>query len=90
MFIERKIYPKLISHLQKRQITVITGMRRTGKTTLLRELLRTVQLSNKIYIDLERMDNRQIFMEANYENVVRALNQRGISFKEKAIIAVDE
>ncbi|GBD87544.1 archaeal ATPase [bacterium BMS3Abin03] len=90
MFIERKIYPKLISHLQKRQITVITGMRRTGKTTLLRELLRTVQLSNKIYIDLERMDNRQIFMEANYENVVRALNQRGISFKERAIIAVDE
>lgn len=90
MFIERKIYPELISHLKKKQITVITGMRRTGKTTLLQKLLDFSPLKNKIYIDLERMDNRQVFSEPNYENVILALNQRGIDFKEKSLIAIDE
>lgn len=90
MFIERKIYPDLISHLRKKQITVITGMRRTGKTTLLQKLLDFSPLKNKIYIDLERMDNRQVFSEPNYENVILALNQRGIDFKEKSLIAIDE
>ena len=90
MFIERKIYPELISHLKKKQITVITGMRRTGKTTLLQKLLNISPLKNKIYIDLERMDNRQVFSEPNYENVILALNQRGIDFKKKSLICIDE
>ena len=36
---QRSIYPQLLEHLSKKQITVITGMRRTGKTTLLKQLM---------------------------------------------------
>ena len=90
MFIPRKIYPQLIEHIDKKQISVITGMRRTGKTTLLKQLLSEIKSSNKLYIDLERADNRELFTEKNYENIVYALSQRGLNFTNKSYIAIDE
>lgn len=86
----RKLYPLLKEHLDSRQITVITGMRRTGKTTLLKQLLSDTASENKIYIDLERIDNREIFSEKNYDVIMQALQQRGINLKKKIYIALDE
>jgi len=40
MFYPRKILPALTSHMQKPYITVLIGMRRTGKTTLVKHLLK--------------------------------------------------
>ncbi|MEK6942338.1 MAG: ATP-binding protein [archaeon] len=90
VFFGRKLYSSLKGHLQKKQITVITGMRRTGKTTIVRQLLSEIHSENKAYIDLERVDNREIFLEKNYENSVRALAERGIDFSKKCFIAIDE
>ncbi len=89
-YIERIIYPDLKAHLSKRQITVITGLRRTGKTTLLKKLLEDFKGANKIYIDLERIDNRDLFSEKNYENIITTLSQRGLNFSKKTLIAIDE
>lgn len=86
----RKLYPWLKEHLSKKQMTVITGMRRTGKTTLLKQLLADISSHNKIYIDLERIDNREIFSEKNYEAVIYALRQRGLDVKEKVYVGLDE
>lgn len=86
----RKIYPFLKEHLAKRQITVLTGMRRTGKTTLVKQLLQDIPSDNKLYIDLERIDNRELFSEKNYENIIRALEQRGLQFTQPAYIVLDE
>ena len=63
MFIERKIFQELKDHLEKRQVTLLTGMRRTGKTTLVRQLLKVSGEENCIYLDLERIDNRLLFQE---------------------------
>lgn len=90
MYRERKIYTLLEEHLSTRQVTVITGMRRTGKSTLLKELLKNIQSDNKLLIDLEKLDNRDLFNERNYENIVYLLQQRGIDFKKKSYIALDE
>ena len=46
MFIERQIHKKVRNYLKERQIIVITGMRRVGKTTLVKELLKEIE-SNK-------------------------------------------
>jgi predicted AAA+ superfamily ATPase len=89
-YIERIIYPDLKAHLSKRQITVITGLRRTGKTTLLKKLMEDFKGANKIYIDLERIDNRDLFSEKNYENIITALSQRGLNFNKKTLVAIDE
>jgi predicted AAA+ superfamily ATPase len=90
VFYPRKIYKALLDHLEKRQVTLITGMRRTGKTTLVRQLLIDSGQQNSIYIDLERIDNRLLFSEKNYDNIIIALKNRGLDFSRKVIIAIDE
>lgn len=89
-FKNRIIYPELKDHLSKRQITIITGLRRTGKTTLLKKLLGEFETENKSYFDLERIDNRELFSEKNYENIIAALSSRGLNFRKKTLIGIDE
>ncbi len=86
----RRIYQALHQHVQQKQITVLTGMRRTGKTTLVKQLLNDISSTNKIYLDLERLDQRELFAEKNYETIVQALRRQGISFNEKVYLALDE
>ena len=90
MFIERKIHQSIKKHLVQKQISVITGMRRTGKTTLVKKLLDDIASDNKIYIDLQRLDNRELFLEKNYENVLRALTEKGLDFSKRVYVALDE
>ncbi len=90
MFYTRNVYTALEEHLENKQATVLTGMRRTGKTTLVKQLMAVSDIRQKIYFDLERIDNRELFSEKNYENIVFALTQRGIVFSEKILIAIDE
>ncbi|MDR6808999.1 putative AAA+ superfamily ATPase [Dyadobacter sp. BE34] len=90
MFVTRYIYPKLLAHSTKRQITVLTGMRRTGKTTLLKQLMAQCDISQKHYFDLERIDVRALFSEPNYETIVQALSRQGTDFSKKVLICIDE
>lgn len=87
---ERKLYKSLKEHLERRQITVITGMRRTGKTTIVKKLLSDIPSKNKLFIDLERVDNREIFREKNYEIIVQALRHRSLDITGKVFLALDE
>ena len=90
MFYPRNVFPTLVEHLKNKQVTVLTGMRRTGKTTLIKQLMSVSVIHQKVYFDLERIDNRELFSEKNYDNIVFALTQRGIVFTEKVLIAIDE
>lgn len=90
MIYPRKLFPEIKKHLQRRQITVITGMRRTGKTTIVNELLSEITSTNKLYLDLERLDNRELFYQKNYDNIIQSLEQRGIDSKKKIYLALDE
>lgn len=76
--------------MNKKFVTVITGLRRTGKTTLIKKLLEDFNSQNKIYIDFERMDNRELFSEKNYDNIVSALQMRNLKFDKALLIAIDE
>ncbi|MBU4141523.1 ATP-binding protein [Patescibacteria group bacterium] len=90
MFYFRKIYPELKKHFDSRQITVITGMRRSGKTTLAEHLLLEGDSGNKLYIDLQRLDNQELFSHKNYDNIMLELGRRGLDGKKKMFIALDE
>jgi len=90
MFYPRKIYPELKKHLENRQITVITGMRRSGKTTLIKRLLSEIDSENKIYIDFQRIDNQELFSQKNYDNITLELERRGLDSQKKMHIALDE
>lgn len=87
---ERNLYKSLRAHLSERPATVITGMRRVGKSTLLKQLLEKVPGKNKIYLDLERIENRQIFRQATYKEMELYLETQGIDVTSKCTIAIDE
>jgi predicted AAA+ superfamily ATPase len=86
----RKIYADLKEHLDRKQIIVITGMRRTGKTTLVKRLLDDISSENKIYIDLQILANQDIFAPRNFEAIVEQFRVKGLDFSKKAYIAIDE
>lgn len=86
----RKIYSQLEAHLETPQVTVITGMRRTGKTTAVKHLMGKITSANKIYIDLERLDNRGIFDQENYDAILNSFKQLGLDTKQKAYVLLDE
>lgn len=81
---------ELAAHLPKKQATVITGMRRVGKTTVVKYLLDKVDHGNKVYLDLERIEYRHLFNQPNYTDIERGLVQLGIDFSKPAVIALDE
>jgi predicted AAA+ superfamily ATPase len=87
---ERTLYKALKSHLAERPATVITGMRRVGKSTLLKQLLDKVPGKNKIYLDLERIENRLIFKQSTNREMELFLETMGVDVTKKCTIALDE
>src|SRR3990167_10706002 len=90
MFYQRKVYSELLSHAQTPLVTVLTGMRRTGKTTLIQRLLLDLPNQNSLYVDLQRPDNRELFGQKNYEAIRESFMAQGLSPQESMIIALDE
>src|SRR3990167_3380820 len=90
MVYPRKIYPELYSHAQTSLVTVLTGMRRTGKTTLIQQLLADLPNKNSIYLDLQRPDNRELFEQKNYDTIRETFIARGILPDLPMIVALDE
>jgi len=86
----RKLYPELKRALQVKQIIAITGLRRVGKTTIIKYLLSKIESNNKLYLDLERIEYRKIFSDENYGSIIKALEIEGVDFGKKAFIALDE
>lgn len=88
--IERTIFPALLAHLSKPQVTVITGMRRVGKSTALKYLLSQIPHTNKLYLDFEKADNRFIWNQTSYKEIEINLMVEGIDFSIPSVIAIDE
>lgn len=90
MFYPRKVYPHLLSHAQTPAVTVLTGMRRTGKTTLIQQILLDMPNKNSIYMDLQRPDNREIFQQKNYEAIRQSFVAQGLTPDKTMVVALDE
>jgi predicted AAA+ superfamily ATPase len=88
--IYRQLYQDLEDHLSKKQATVITGMRRVGKTTAIRHLLAQVPHTNKLFLDLEKAENRYLLNQPMYRDVELDLQVQGVDLKKPAVIAIDE
>ena len=88
--IPRDIFLSLTEHLSQKQVTVITGMRRVGKSTALKFLLSQVGHNNKYYLDCERIEVRALLNRPNYESVAEELQLQGLDFSKPCVIALDE
>lgn len=90
IMIQRKIFSELEAHLNRKQVTVITGMRRVGKSTALHYLLDKVPHSNKLFLDLERVEYRVLFNQPSYTDIERGLEALGLDLSQSAVLALDE
>jgi predicted AAA+ superfamily ATPase len=88
--ISRSLFPALQRALADQRVIVITGQRRVGKTTAARWLLDQAPTDNKLYLDLERLDQRAVFSESNYDLVPNFLRNRGLDLSRPAYVALDE
>jgi predicted AAA+ superfamily ATPase len=84
---KRNLFESLRSHLAKKEFTLLTGARQTGKTTLLRQLEIFCQEINlpAIFINLE---NKNLLMELN-KSPLNILNFLPVSEK-RIVIFIDE
>ncbi|MFZ4633596.1 MAG: ATP-binding protein [Saprospiraceae bacterium] len=87
---KRSIFNVLETHLTDHAVTVITGMRRTGKTTALQYLLDKIPHNNKLYLDMERPEDRSMFTRQTFNETQGDLEFKGIDFTKAAVIALDE
>lgn len=90
MLYPRKIEKNLQNEISTPEAVVLTGMRRTGKTTIMKKILNSLPTTNKIYLDLENPLNRKIFEEVDFDNIWQNLKLLGISKETKAYIFLDE
>ncbi len=86
----RTIFTVLEKHLNEPEVTVITGMRRSGKTTALKYLLEKTSHENKLYLDLERLEYRRIFTRNSFSEMQADLEFLGYDFVKNGVIAIDE
>lgn len=90
MIIERELIKKIASLFDSPEAIIITGMRRVGKTTLLKYIFQRIESDNKIFIDLENPANQMLLEERNYERILDNLKVLGLTTSRQAYVFLDE
>ena len=87
---KRSIQKEIEDQIPHPEIIVITGMRRVGKTTLLRMLYDGIEDDNKVFFDLENMLDQEVFAEKDYNNIWSNLKEYRITRERRAYVFLDE
>ena len=90
MLIERDLFKKIKPYLAASGAVVITGMRRVGKTTMLRQIMEEIKSENKVFLDMENPANRKYFEEDNYEKILNNLIFLGLDSGKRGYVFLDE
>jgi len=89
MLVKRDIYNKLNSHLSKKEILIITGPRQSGKTTLMKELQKSLTVTGQktVYLNLDIETDFRIC--ASQQNLLDYISLE-IGNNAKGYIFIDE
>ena len=88
-FVNRELTKKALSFMQLKLPVIITGVRRAGKSTLLKIIKKELQLKEKDCLYINFNDERLIdFSIENFQNVLDFLNEQG--YKENCFLFIDE
>ena len=86
----RKLLSILQSYVSLKEILVITGMRRVGKSSLLKMIYDSLPSVNKLMLDIENPLDRSIFEEKDYNNIIINLSKLGVDKTQKMYVLLDE
>ena len=90
MLIERSLHKKIRPFLESKEAVIVTGMRRTGKTSLLRFIYDRLVSQNRLFLDLENPLNQRYFEETNFEKIKFSLELLGLNLTQRAYLFLDE
>ncbi|MCR4277049.1 MAG: ATP-binding protein [Candidatus Roizmanbacteria bacterium] len=90
MIYSRKLLPILQKQINSKQIIVLTGMRRVGKTTLYQNIFKQISSPNKFFLDIENPLDQKIFEEEDFNNIIFNLKKLGLDPKSKIYLFLDE
>ncbi len=90
VIVKRKLFQQITARMEAPEAIVVTGMRRVGKTTLIKQVYDSLNTANKIFLDLENPVNQKYFEEVNYEAIKYRFQTLGIDLSQKAYIFLDE
>lgn len=90
MIFQRQIEEQILPWIREKEIIVITGMRRVGKTTLLRKIFTSLESDNKVFLDFENLLDRKVFRENDFNNILNNLAAYDILPGAPAFIFIDE
>jgi|LSQX01.3.fsa_nt_gb predicted AAA+ superfamily ATPase len=85
--IPRKLFDKLLAHLEKKEFSILTGARQTGKSTLLRQI-ETHCSEHRIPVVFLNLENKSILSVLN-ENPLNVLGYLP-NINKRTIVLVDE
>ena len=87
---KRLLYYEIIRHLEHKNALVITGLRQTGKTTLLKQIFGEVNYP-KVWYDLDNPLDQLVFEEKDYNSIYnRLLTDAGGKKKDRLFVFIDE
>ena len=90
MYYPRKLEAQLKKNLHSKQAIIVTGMRRVGKTTILRELYETIS-NNKIWFDFENPLDVKYFEDIDYNDIYQNIIQKGnLNALKRVYVFIDE
>ena len=85
--LKRKLFYELVAHLSRKEFSIITGARQTGKSTLLRQLEDHCK-SNNLPVVFLNLENRPILSELN-QTPLNVLKYIPVTDK-RVIVLIDE
>lgn len=90
MIYPRIIEPKIEKNLKSDKVIVVTGMRRVGKTTLLKKVFDGITSDNKLWFDFENPLDVKYFNGIDYNDVFINLLNKGLDKKKRIYVFIDE
>lgn len=85
MIYQRKLKKKILKYIGDDAVILVTGMRRVGKTFLLHDIFSELKTKNAVFLDLEKLENRAVFKERNYDAILANLESLGVKLVEKEV-----
>jgi len=90
MIYKRQLFKEIKGFQESKDIIVITGMRRVGKTTLLNYFYQGLNTQNKIFLDLEDVLNQSLFKVNSYSEIALVFKKKGLDLNRKGYVFLDE
>ena len=89
-YYKRDIEAAVTENLSNNKALIITGMRRVGKTTLLRKIFGDIRSENKIWFDFENPLDIKYFEDIDYNGVYQNLIGKGLNKNQRMYVFIDE